>query len=226
MYQLPKFSVIFLATSLLSQTVLAEEEEPLTVVVVSKSDSAPYHVKQELKENTKIQLKKGESINVRKKDEPEGKIVSLKGSVNKALKYFRNLFTIERGSILEEPWWFDAFQDDNVCYVSPTNLYFWRANTQHTLVLILQEKSTEERKKIRWYSDEETLLWPIPDMTGDVFYSITIIGKQKREIAFHQVPKVGHPEIPTDSPTYKAVWMKNQGCFRQANVLSSPESAN
>ena len=226
MYQVHKLFIIFLATGLLSQPALADEE-PLTVVVVSKTGSAQYKVGSVLNENSQIKLKTAnDSLHLRKQDEPDGHIVKLKGVINKALKSFRDLFTIDRSSILENPWWFDVFQDDNVCYVSPVNLHFWRADTQRTVRLILRNKLSGKIYKERWYRGDETLPWPVQDMSGDVTYSIIIKGKQQREIAFHQVPPVGgHPDIETNSPSNQAVWMNKQGCSRQAKVLSSP-SAN
>lgn len=189
-------------------------------ILIVASTSPLYEKGQRLTPKATIQLKEGESVSFQTDKGDE--VYTQQGP------YHDQTQTVGMGTLLEkiiaitalrsaekmaiETNKIDILQDNAFCFSPNERIVLWRPDMTQTQTLMLKNKQTGQTITQDWLAEEQTLAWPTElELTDDASYLVKI-GEQFSKLVFHQ--------LPTDlADTYKANWMLENQCIRQARLL-------
>ncbi len=190
------------------------------------STAANYQPGQKLKSATVVELKKGEKLRLKAQKTREKCTLNgpYKGKV-KCPDFIKNLNRLvpqTRNQVKKKPsdlWALDVSSSGDFCYDQDKSLTLWRTDASQTETVLLRDRDKSAESTLQWMKGQHRLSWPAEDV------SIRDNGRYqlKREGDIHYATL---HILPTslNRPSDKSVWMAQQGCTKQINMLFAAES--
>ncbi len=188
------------------------------------STAANYQTGQKLKAATVVELKKGEKLRLKAQSSQEKCTLNgpykgtvqcpdFVGNLNRLVPQTRN--QVETQTDL---WALDVHNSGNFCYDKDHNLTLWRMDAAQTEVLVLRDRDERTEVKLQWNKGSHYLSWPRE------YVSIRDNGRYqfKREGNTNYTTLRMLPSYLT-RPGAKSVWMAQQGCTNQVDMLFTAE---
>lgn len=191
---------------------------------VIMSTAANYQTGQKLKSATIVELKKGERLRLKAQKTLEK--CTLKGPFKGKVKcpnFARNLNRLVPKTRNEKKtpsdlWALDVRSSGNFCYDQAHSLTLWRSEASQTESLTLQDRDAQIEIKLQWPKDKHYLPWPNEAMNirDNGRYQLKA-GGSIHYTTLHILPS--YLQRPSD----KSVWMAQQGCAKQIDMVFTAE---
>ena len=111
-------------------------------------------------------------------------------------------------------WMVDVTRTGDFCYNRRSDVRLWRSATKTPQTLLITDRKTKRKIRLRWSSKQGVQTWPhkkMPLKSGHVY--LIQSGKRISTLTVNKIPNKLH--------TYKAIsaWIEKQGCNHQVNIL-------